>query len=863
MNITRSNNLANMEKEEIYQSLIEARLFKNYSHEFISSTIEKLNKFKEKNGEDMIIDILFVKYLINSNISEKMLNAVQALSEKGEFNSQYQFAVALFCSVPEFDYIRQKIYGQSWKLCTNDMITIDEIEISKIIAFYVLKKFNKCFNRDLILTNGIFKEIKLKLEDNKNEYNKKYNEISRKYNELMQNPNDFRSFTFWKSYISGEENDKFTFNVEDDPYLFNAAALMCYKNPLIKVNYDVSKLKFPEFITLDMIYLIRYQLAAKKLLNYDPYSIEIKNLCTFVYMLYVNHLSFKEIEKYKDLMSSKSFTILILIYMNYTNEKIPQSILNFIMSQLGYHDSRNILLVYVLNIIYKKFDYVFENNEDHDFLYVATRKTEYKLKELTNARYVFMKRLIAKGIFDAKSNNELIENNKEDFLKFIDNYVKSEKGERKLFAINIYAKYSDDDKMKLELIMYMIDEGKYNDAADSLMHLTPTKEQINTLKDEKHIENIKILLKKISLNMAIDIYYKFNLNDKFDTSTKINIFLRFSLSTSRFDINRKTLLKDSMNLFMKKDLKKTLIRINYVSEKGQDEGGLAKDWFTNVSEEIIKTNAFIPVPNGTSLTFNQNCDSQSMFTFVGKFVALAITNKKIIGLKLASFIWKKFLNEKITLEDMNDYDSEIYQSLKWISENDVNDLMMTFVDTNDEELCENGENIKLTNENKNEFIDLMIEKKLIKPNNEAINNLITGFRSIIDLEIFKVFKSEEIKEFVNGKEEIDIEDWKRNTAHNNSEKFNEFFEIISNWSQENLKKLLKFTTGSPIVPCEGFSYWAKYGRSFRLEFTGKSSQRLPISHTCFNRIDIPIYESKEIFEQKLLYAIECNDFGFA
>ena len=44
MNITRSNNLANMEKEEIYQSLIEARLFKNYSHEFISSTIEKLNK---------------------------------------------------------------------------------------------------------------------------------------------------------------------------------------------------------------------------------------------------------------------------------------------------------------------------------------------------------------------------------------------------------------------------------------------------------------------------------------------------------------------------------------------------------------------------------------------------------------------------------------------------------------------------------------------------------------------------------------------------------------------------------------------------------------------------------------------------
>ena len=85
------------------------------------------------------------------------------------------------------------------------------------------------------------------------------------------------------------------------------------------------------------------------------------------------------------------------------------------------------------------------------------------------------------------------------------------------------------------------------------------------------------------------------------------------------------------------------------------------------------------------------------------------------------------MNEKITLEDMNDYDSEIYRSLKWISENDVNDLMMTFVDTNDEELCENGKNIELTNENKDKFIDLMIVKKLIKQNKEAIDSIIKGF----------------------------------------------------------------------------------------------------------------------------------------
>ena len=252
-----------------------------------------------------------------------------------------------------------------------------------------------------------------------------------------------------------------------------------------------------------------------------------------------------------------------------------------------------------------------------------------------------------------------------------------------------------------------------------------------------------------------------------------------------------------------------------------------------------------------------------MYEFIGKFIALTITNKKTIGLKLSSFIWRKIMNEKITLEDMNDYDSEIYRSLKWISENDVNDLMMTFVDTNDEELCENGKNIELTNENKDKFLNLMIVKKLIKQNKEAIDCIIKGFRSIMDLDNINKFKPEEIKELVNGKENIDIEDWKENTKHNNKEKYDEFFEIISKWSQENLKKLLKFVTGLPIVPFEGFRYWTKYEQSFTLNFTEKSLNRLPISHTCFNKIDIPIYQSKEIFESKLLYAIDCNDFGIA
>ena len=520
-------------------------------------------------------------------------------------------------------------------------------------------------------------------------------------------------------------------------------------------------------------------------------------------------------------------------------------------------------MIRILNIVYKKFGYKFENDDKEDFLYIASIKLNVDLKKVTNTRYSYTKRLISKGFFKENENKQLIEANKEDFINFIEKYVYLSKGDRKLTAIIIFQKYSNNDNKKIELIMCLIDKSYYDLAADSLIELTPTTEIINILKDEKIITKIKSLLSNIKIQKAACIFEKFNLKEFIDFGTKIKIFLNFSLSKCKYEINRKRLLEESMNLLIQKDMKKVLIRIHYISEKGQDEGGLAKDWFTNVSDEIIKTNAFITTPNGTSLTFNPICDNQLMYEFIGKFIALTITNKKIIGLKLSSFIWKKIMNEKITLEDMNDYDSEIYRSLKWISENDVNDLMMTFVDTNDEELCENGKNIELTNENKDKFINLMIVKKLIKQNKEAIDCIIKGFRSIMDLDNINKFKPEEIKELVNGKENIDIEDWKENTKHNNKEKYDEFFEIISKWSQANLKKLLKFVTGLPIVPFEGFRYWTKYEQSFTLNFTEKSLNRLPISHTCFNKIDIPIYQSKEIFESKLLYAIDCNDFGIA
>ena len=72
------------------------------------------------------------------------------------------------------------------------------------------------------------------------------------------------------------------------------------------------------------------------------------------------------------------------------------------------------------------------------------------------------------------------------------------------------------------------------------------------------------------------------------------------------------------------------------------------------------------------------------------------------------------LSKPIDLKDMESVDSEYYNSLLWIKENDPTELELTFsIDEegfghfSQRELKEDGANIPVTNENKDEYIRYM------------------------------------------------------------------------------------------------------------------------------------------------------------
>lgn len=125
--------------------------------------------------------------------------------------------------------------------------------------------------------------------------------------------------------------------------------------------------------------------------------------------------------------------------------------------------------------------------------------------------------------------------------------------------------------------------------------------------------------------------------------------------------------------------------------------------------------------------------------------------------------------------------------------------------------------------------------------------------------------------FSGGISKIDIADWKDNTRlkHCNAQTsvVQWFWGIVEDYSEEMRARLLQFVTGSSRVPLQGFkalqgSTGAAGPRLFTLHLIEAPTENLPKAHTCFNRLDLPPYPTREKMKEKLTQAVE-ETCGFA
>ncbi|KAI9587432.1 hypothetical protein GQX74_003278 [Glossina fuscipes] len=325
-----------------------------------------------------------------------------------------------------------------------------------------------------------------------------------------------------------------------------------------------------------------------------------------------------------------------------------------------------------------------------------------------------------------------------------------------------------------------------------------------------------------------------------------------------------------INQVTKTDLLKTKLWVEFEGETGLDYGGLAREWFYLLSKEMFNPyyglfeysamdNYTLQINNGSGLC---NEDHLLYFKFIGRIAGMAVYHGKLLDAFFIRPFYKMMLQKPIDLKDMESVDTEYYNSLMWIKENDPRQLELTFCVDEDifgqksqHELKPGGANIEVTNENKDEYIKLVIEWRFVARVKEQMTSFLDGFGSVIPLNLIKIFDEHELELLMCGIQNIDVKDWRENTLykgdyHQNHIIIQWFWRAVLSFSNEMRSRLLQFVTGTSRVPMNGFK--ELYGSNGPQMFTIEN----------FNRLDLPPYEGYLQLKDKLIKAIEGSQ-GFA
>ncbi|KAG2469598.1 WWP2 ligase, partial [Polypterus senegalus] len=277
-------------------------------------------------------------------------------------------------------------------------------------------------------------------------------------------------------------------------------------------------------------------------------------------------------------------------------------------------------------------------------------------------------------------------------------------------------------------------------------------------------------------------------------------------------------------------------------EEGLDYGGIAREWFFLLSHEVLnpmyclfeyagKNNYCLQINPASSI----NPDHLAYFRFIGRFIAMALYHGKFIDTGFTLPFYKRMLNKKPTLKDLESIDLEFYNSIMWVKDNNLEECGVELYFAQDmeilgkvttHELKPDGENILVTKENKEEYIRLLTDWRFTRGVEEQTKAFLDGFNEVVPLEWLRYFDEKEL-------------------------------EVVKEMDNEKRIRLLQFVTGTCRLPVGGFTelIGSNGPQKFCIDKVGKETW-LPRSHTCFNRLDLPPYKSFEQLKEKLLYAIE-------
>ncbi|KAL2880471.1 E3 ubiquitin-protein ligase tom1 [Colletotrichum sp. CLE4] len=364
---------------------------------------------------------------------------------------------------------------------------------------------------------------------------------------------------------------------------------------------------------------------------------------------------------------------------------------------------------------------------------------------------------------------------------------------------------------------------------------------------------------------------------------------RPSFPALQLSVRREHVFHDSFkSLYFKTgdEMKYGKLNIRFHNEEGVDAGGVTREWFQVLSRQMFDANyaLFIPVSSDRT-TFHPNKlsginDEHLMFfKFIGRIIGKALYEGRVLDCYFSRAVYKRILGKSVSVKDMESFDPDYYKSLVWMLDNDITDIITETFSVEDDEfgvtrtvdLCPGGRDIAVTEENKHDYVRLVVEHKLLSSVKEQMEHFLKGFHDIIPADLISIFNEQELELLISGLPDIDVDDWKSNTEYHNytpsSPQIQWFWRAIRSFDKEERAKLLQFVTGTSKVPLNGFKELEGMNgiNRFNIHRDYGNKERLPSSHTCFNQLDLPEYENYEMLRQQLMKAITAGSdyFGFA
>ncbi|VDN02113.1 unnamed protein product [Thelazia callipaeda] len=356
----------------------------------------------------------------------------------------------------------------------------------------------------------------------------------------------------------------------------------------------------------------------------------------------------------------------------------------------------------------------------------------------------------------------------------------------------------------------------------------------------------------------------------------------------RLNIRRDNIIRDALDnlaaiaLDDSANFKKQL-RIHFDGEQAVDEGGVSKEFYQLITNELFCPDygMFISNENTGVYWFNAQCNfCDDEYGLIGILFGLAIYNNILIDVRFPTLVYVKLLARPAVFEELAQIDpvsisfrfqliriKDLYNGLRQLleCEDDVESIynytfQISYKDVygncHDEELVPNGAGISVTNANKEEFVAHYADFLLNRSVKRQFDKFSAGFNKVANQEILrKLFVPSEVEQLVCGILDLDFDVLAHYTKYQHgfsesSQTIKDFWTVAKAMCTEEKKMLLQFVTGSDRVPVGGLEKL-----DFVIARNGDDKERLPTAHTCYNVLLLPDYANLEITKERITKAI--------